>query len=182
MTQFYTKRGDEGYTGLLGEGRVPKYHPRTEAFGDIDEASSAIGVARSTVTQPDTGEKLLKVQRDLYSIMAEVSATPENSKKFRTISNTHVDWLENEIHLITQIIEIPKEFIISGDSVSGAHLDLARTIVRRAERKVARLFHEGELENIEILRYLNRLSSFLFVLELLETGLQGKATPTLAKG
>ena len=182
MTPFYTTTGDDGYTGLLGEGRVAKYSPRIEAVGDIDEATAALGVARSTAKSDQTKQLLIHAQRDLYALMGEVSATTENASRFRTIDKSKVNWLEEQTDAVSQSVNMPKEFIIAGDSPAGAALSLARTIVRRAERRVAQLLHLGEIENSELLTYLNRLSSLCFVLELLENHAAGFSDPTLAKG
>lgn len=181
MSDFYTRGGDDGFTGLLGEGRVPKYDSRPEATGTVDEANAVLGVARAVCQHPHSRELILSIQRDLYHLMAELSATPENAARFRTIDAERVAWLEAETDRIGKQVGMPREFIVPGDSLAGAALDLARTIVRRAERKVARLFHSGELENGECLRYLNRLSSLCFVLELLENQAAGNAFPTLAR-
>jgi cob(I)alamin adenosyltransferase len=181
MTHFFTRAGDDGYTGLLGEGRVPKYHPRTEAVGTIDEANAALGLARAACQDELSPAILLAAQRDLYNVMAEVSATPENAARFRTIDAARVSWLETQIDAVSANVEIPKEFIVPGDSQAGAALDLARAIVRRAERQVACLVHQQQLENLDLLHYLNRLSSLCFVLELIENQVAGKISPTLAK-
>jgi cob(I)alamin adenosyltransferase len=181
MEKLYTSTGDDGFTGLLGEGRVPKYHPRTEAVGALDEASAALGLARATCENPKSKLLLLEIQRDLYHIMAEISATPENAVKFRKITPQRVSWLEGEVDALTASVELPREFILPGDTQSGACLALGRTITRRAERWLARLLHDHEIENGELLRYLNRLSSLCFILELVENQTAGKDKPTLAK-
>ena len=106
--------------------------------------------------------------------MAEVAATPENAAKFRNIDSSNVDWLEKQTDSLNEKIDMPKEFILPGETKSGGALSLARTIARRAERRVAELFADGELENKELLRYLNRLSSLCFVLELIENQFEGK--------
>lgn len=180
MTDFFTRTGDDGYTGLLGEGRVEKYHPRPEAVGTIDEATAAIGLARAHSNSTSTQEMLLAVQRDLYHLMAEVSATPENAARFRKIDKQRIDWLENQINQVGNATEMPREFILPGDSLAGAAFALARTIVRRAERRVASLYHSKEIENQALLQYLNRLSSLCFLLELDENGIAG-TQHTLAK-
>lgn len=164
MTEYYTRSGDDGYTGLLGEGRVEKYHRRPEAVGTIDEATAAIGIARAQSRSGSTRELLLAVQRDLYNLMAEISATPENAARFRVIDNQRVEWLENEVNQIGTSIEMPREFILPGDSPAGAAFALARTIIRRAERRVAELYHAKEIDNQALLQYLNRLSSLCFLL------------------
>ncbi len=180
-SSFYTKTGDDGYTGLLGAGRVPKYHPRPETCGTIDEATAALGLARAFSKAPQSAEILLQVQRDLYGLMAEVAATPENAERFRSISAERVAWLEAQADALQEVVAMPKIFILPGDSQAGGFLALARTIVRRAERLVTRLLHAGDLQNPELGRYLNRLSSLCFALELLENQAAGKET-TLTKG
>ncbi len=181
MNKFYTRTGDEGTTGILGGGRLPKNHPRVEAVGNIDEVTATLGVARANCKTKTAAEIILTVQRDLYSLMSEVAALPEHADKFRSIDEAKVTWLEEQIASIQENIEPPKEFIIPGDTPNGAALDMARTIVRRAERRVAALFHDGEIENPQLLRYLNRLSSLCFALELLETQAGGREKPTLVK-
>jgi cob(I)alamin adenosyltransferase len=181
MEKFYTRKGDDGYTGLLGENRVPKFDPQIEAVGAIDETTAALGVARAHSKDSQTGQVLLIVQRDLYLIMAEVAATKENAHRFRKIDSQRVAWLEEQTDLIAGQVTLPNEFIIPGDSLSGATLSLARTITRRAERRLAYLLDQKYLENIELLRYMNRLSSLCFVLELKENQAEGKDFPTLAK-
>ena len=182
MTKFYTQTGDDGYTGLLGEGRLAKHAPRIEAIGALDEATAALGMARAACQLPQTAELILTVQRDLYQLMAEVAATPENAARFRQISTERVAWLEEQTDAISARVPLPREFILPGDSLPGASLALARTIVRRAERRVAGLIHTGELENRQLLRYLNRLSSLCFILELQENQAAGNPSPTLARG
>lgn len=168
MNKSYTRTGDDGNTGLLGSGRVPKYHPRIEALGTLDEASAALGLSRSLCKATQSAPILHRVQLDLQDVMAEVAATIENAANYRTITKESVQWLEEQIESLHKYVNIPDEFILPGDSTAGAALDLARTTVRRAERRVASLFHAGEIENAELVRYLNRLSSLCFILELLE--------------
>ena len=178
--RFYTTTGDDGTTGLLGEGRVTKYHARIEAVGTLDESTAALGLARAQCMDPRSGGIILEAQRDLYKIMAEVAATPENAEKFRMIDASRVTWLEEQTDAISEVVEMPKEFILPGDSLAGAALSLARAIVRRAERRVVELRDEQEVSNLDLQRYLNRLSSLCFVLELLENKAAGHQT-TLAK-
>jgi len=179
--KFYTRTGDDGTTGLLGADRVSKDHPRIEALGALDEASAALGLARASCLAPQTPPILREVQRDLYKLMAEVAATPENADKFKGIDGSRVAWLEEQVDAITKIVSMPKGFILPGDTPSGAALSLARAVVRRAERRVTELFQLKELDNTELLRYLNRLSSLCFVLEILENQTAGQST-SLAKG
>jgi cob(I)alamin adenosyltransferase len=181
MKSFYTRKGDDGYTGLLKEGRVPKNHPIPETVGVLDEASAALGVARAACQGNSSALIILSVQRDLYSIMAEIAASPEHAEQFRHVNASRVGWLEAQVDLLSAQVTLPGDFIVPGDSPAGAALALARTIVRRAERQVAGLVHAKVIENLELLRYLNRLSSLCFVLELSENQSWGKATPTLAR-
>jgi cob(I)alamin adenosyltransferase len=180
MSPFYTRTGDEGTTGLLGEGRVPKFDHRIEALGAVDEATAAMGLARASAQADATAALLLEAQRDLYQLMAEVGATPENAAKFRRIDDARVRWLEEQTDRLEQSTQLPREFIVPGDVPASAALALARTIVRRAERRVVALFHAGGLENQSLLAYLNRLSSLIFMLELAENAHAGKKS-NLAK-
>lgn len=178
---FYTTKGDDGTTGMLGEGRVPKYHARMEALGALDEASAALGMARAQVAGEGSAEVIMQAQRDLYKLMAEVAATPENAEKFHAIGPERVEWLEEQTDRLGKTVEAAKEFILPGDTAGGAALSLARAIVRRAERRVVALFDAGEIKNEHLQRYLNRLSSLCFVLELVENRAGGKTT-SLARG
>ncbi len=180
MSPIYTRAGDEGYTGLLGEGRVPKFDLRIEALGALDEATAALGLARASTKVAQSAALILETQRDLYRLMAEVSATPENAATFRSMDAARVQWLEAQTDQLGELVPMPKEFIIPGENPSSAALALARTVVRRAERRVVELFQQGGLENLHLLAYLNRLSSLCFMLELLENQQAGQATP-LAK-
>ncbi len=182
IQKFYTTTGDDGSTGLLGEGRVPKDHPRMEAIGAIDEAGACLGLARAHAQAPQAAAFLEEVQRHLYRLMAEVAATPENAAQFRSIGSEQVAWLEARIAEIGESVPAPKAFILPGDSVGGAYLDLARTVVRRAERRLAALIRSGEVENRELLRYLNRLSSLCYALELLENHTAGVTTTKAKEG
>lgn len=177
---FYTAKGDDGTTNVLGEGRVAKYHARIEAVGTLDEATAALGLARAQCMDSRSSTIILQAQRDVYKLMAEVAATPENAEKFHFIDAARVEWLEEQTDALSKLIEMPKEFILPGDSLAGAALSLARTIIRRAERRVVELFDMQEITNPDLQRYLNRLSSLCFVLELLENKAAGHRT-TLAK-
>ena len=180
MRQFYTKTGDDGYTGLIGDERVPKYHPQPEALGSLDEASAALGLVRASTNLDDLNQIILKIQRDLYQMMVEVSTTPENADRFREINTDKVNWLETMIDEITAKVEIPDGFVVPGDTFTSSLLALSRTIIRRAERHIAGLIHQDLLENLEILRYVNRLSSLCYVLEIYESQSAGTTSPTMA--
>lgn len=160
---------------------MAKYMPQPEAYGTVDEASAALGIARAAALSDRTKDLILTAQRDLYHMMAELAATQQAAAKFRAVDDARVQWLERETDAVTALITLPKHFVVPGDSVSGAYLDLARTIVRRAERIVVKLVHDGLVENVALVRYLNRLSSLLFVLNLYESALSGVKAITLAK-
>jgi cob(I)alamin adenosyltransferase len=176
---FYTRKGDTGYTDLLGD-RVPKFHDRPETYGTIDEATSFLGLARALATSERSKEIILRVQRDLYLMMAELAFSPEMSQTRYQMTQEHVDWLEQQTDALAEEVELPPHFIIPGDTVPGAALDSARGVIRRAERLAVRLFHEKGIENEELIAYLNRLSSLLFILARFEDH-QAGITPTKAK-
>lgn len=181
MTKFYTGKGDDGTTGLLGEGRVPKYDLRMEAIGSVDEASAALGVARGLLVSPQNRSRILRVQRELYLLMAEVASTPETADRFHVIDSGKVEGIEADIAKLGQHVALPREFIIPGDTPGSAALDLARTIVRRAERRIVELFSRDGLNKPDLLRYINRLSSLLFLMEIAESADSNREHPTLAK-
>jgi cob(I)alamin adenosyltransferase len=180
MGPLYTRAGDDGTTGLLGPGRLPKHHPLFEALGALDEASAALGLARTLCQAAESTQPILEIQRDLYTLMAEIAASPDQASRFRALNPTRLAWLESQADSVSSLVLIPADFIVPGDSRAGAALDLARTIVRRAERRIAGLLDQGLIANRVALPYLNRLSSFLFALELLENQQSG-APQTLAK-
>ena len=165
MAKVTTGTGDTGYTGLLGEQRVPKYDPRPDTFGTVDEATSALGLARAASTDPQVKDIIYQVQQELYLLMGELATPPENYEKMGLrMTIEHVQRLEQVEESLKQEVEIPNKFIIPGDSFDGAALDLARTIIRRAERMAVKLLHDGVIQNGEVVRYLNRLSDLIFIL------------------
>ncbi|HEX5165090.1 MAG TPA: cob(I)yrinic acid a,c-diamide adenosyltransferase [Thermomicrobiales bacterium] len=177
---FYTRTGDEGYTDLLG-GRVPKYDTRPETYGTLDEATSNLGLARALAQSDRTKELLVDVQRDLYLMMAELAFAPDMQQGKFHITAAHVERIEAATDALEADVPLPPHFILPGDSVAGAALDVARAVVRRAERLAVKLAHDGEVTNDQILAYLNRLSSLLFILARFEDQVAG-VTPTKAKG
>lgn len=181
MPRYYTRRGDDGYTDLLGDERVPKYAPRPTACGAVDELSSALGLARATGRAERSRKILVGIQQHLYRLMTELAATPEVADRFERTTAGDVAQLERLTDELGAEIELPQEFIVPGDTLTGAALDLARAVARRAERVVARMVHQDEFDNVEALRYLNRLSSLLFVLARYEDAVAGVTKGTLAK-
>jgi cob(I)alamin adenosyltransferase len=180
QTTLYTGTGDEGYTKLLGQQRIPKYDLRPEAYGAVDEASAFMGLVRAEPsTSKRTKQLILAAQRDLWLLMGELAAAPGVTLPKR-LEVERTTWLEAETDNLGAETPPLTQFVIPGDTIVSAWLDVARTVVRRAERYVARLTHEGYLDNQEILRYLNRLSSLLFALARYEEYLADQKT-TLAK-
>jgi cob(I)alamin adenosyltransferase len=164
----FNKRGDEGETSLLFGGRVAKNSLRCEAYGTLDEAVSCLGIARNVVKKDRTKEVILKVQKEIFDINAELATEPENyerfASRFTTINDGMVDELEKIIDEIESQVVLPKSFIIPGGNLASAQLDLARSIVRRAERRVADLRQNNETGNTSISHYMNRLADLLFML------------------
>jgi cob(I)alamin adenosyltransferase len=179
-SSFYTRLGDHGTTGILGPGRVPKFDVRIEALGTLDEANAALGLARSFCQSEGTADRILKIQRSMYTLMTEVAAPPETAERYRFIAPEDVHGLEELIDDLSQKVTLPGEFIVPGDSPAGAYLDLARTIIRRAERRTAELADKGGVTNPNLLPFLNRLSSLCFVLEIYEIGQTRPGGLTLA--
>jgi cob(I)alamin adenosyltransferase len=165
MAKVTTGTGDTGYTGLLGEQRVPKYDPRPDTFGTVDEATSALGLARAAAQEQKVKDIIYHVQQELYLLMGELATPQENYEKMGLrVTKEHVERLEQVEEDLKREVEIPNRFIIPGDTLDGAALDLARTIIRRAERMAVKLLHDGIIQNGEVVRYLNRLSDVIFVL------------------
>ncbi len=165
MAKVTTGTGDTGYTGLLGAERVAKYDPRPDTFGTVDEATSALGLARAMAQDQKVKDIIYRVQQELYLLMGELATTPENYEKMGLrMTIEHVQHLEKTEEALKQEVDIPNKFIIPGDTLDGAALDLARTIIRRAERMAVKLLHDGVIENGEVVRYLNRLSDLIFIL------------------
>jgi cob(I)alamin adenosyltransferase len=165
--RIYTRTGDKGDTGLFGGGRVSKHHPRVEAYGDVDELNAVIGLARSIELMPRIDEVLAPIQRDLFSLGA-LLATPQPEKVREQLEKARIDderiaQLEQAIDEGEAELEPLRSFILPGGTPKSAALHVARTVCRRAERRVIALQDEVELPQL-VVRYLNRLSDLLFVL------------------
>lgn len=175
-TILYTGKGDAGYTSLLGAEQVPKYDVRPEAYGTVDEANAFMGLVRAdTQATARTRHIIKQAQLDLWILMGELASTPD-VKLPRRITAERVQWLEAETAQLGDEFPPLTQFVIPGDMMVSARLEVARTIVRRAERHAALLLHEQHLNNEEVLRYLNRLSSLLFALARYEEHVQGTQT------
>jgi cob(I)alamin adenosyltransferase len=164
-----TKKGDQGMTGLMYNRQVPKSHPRVEAYGAVDELQAALGVARATVEHPFVREKLLHIQQDLVVLMGELATLSEDMPRylksgFSTVSGEMTAKLDQLIIAIEQQNGPFRDWAIPGVDLGSAALHLARTICRRAERRVCVLRESNELQNAEIAVYLNRLSDALWLL------------------
>jgi cob(I)alamin adenosyltransferase len=161
----FSKKGDTGETSLLGGQRVPKFDSRPETYGILDEASSAMGVARAMTGNQKIKAILLSIQKDLLIIGAELSTLPDDYDKLvNTISDKDADRLERIIEDLQKDFEMKREFIYPGETVVAAQIDVARTIIRRAERKAALLKKDGIIQNETINQYLNRCAFMLFTL------------------
>ncbi len=163
-----TRHGDGGETSLLYGGRVPKDDLHTEAYGALDEAISALGLARALSTDAARAQRLLDLQRELFTVGAELATAfddrPKLEKHFATVSAEMVAALDAQVEDLESRVPLPKGFVIPGGDPVGAAIDLARAIVRRAERRTVALDRAGGLAGTEVLRYLNRCSDLLFML------------------
>lgn len=163
-----TKTGDSGYTGTLGGERVPKYHIVTEAVGTLDEANALIGLARASSKDKRVKRILLQVQRHLFTMGAELSGAAGDKRPRKTISDAETKWLERLIDELEESLALPPGFVAFGEEKCSAQMDIARTAVRKAERIVVKMKTEGMIENLSLLKYLNRLSDLIFVLACFE--------------
>jgi cob(I)alamin adenosyltransferase len=179
MTPIFTAEGDSGETGFLGRGRISKTSIRIETVGSVDEANAALGFARALIENEKIQSILLHVQKKLYLLMAELSTSPEAADQFDRISQEDINWLESRIETLENEVESPQEFIIPGDTPAGGALDVARTIVRRAERKAVALLEAKEINKPLLIAYLNRLSSLVFILEVYEESQGGGGIRTV---
>ena len=166
--KIYTKYGDEGTTGLLYGGRVSKNDPHTEAYGITDEAVSTMGLARTMSEDPKVKYILRELQKELFAVAAELATAPERydmfKRHFKPVSMEMVTRIEDLIDELEESVEMPNVFILPGGSSASAAIDMARCIIRTAERRVVALHEQGKLTNPDILNYMNRLGDLLFVL------------------
>jgi cob(I)alamin adenosyltransferase len=172
--RIYTKTGDDGTTGLLYGGRISKADLAAEAYGTTDEAVAALGLARALTPDLDRGERILGLQRDLFVVGADLAANPDERRKLEPgvslVVTEMVDRLEAWIDESVARDPLPRAFVVPGANPASAALDLARSTVRRAERRAVELGTTGNTVNPDVVRYLNRLSDLLFVLARQEAG------------
>jgi cob(I)alamin adenosyltransferase len=161
LTRIYTRLGDGGETHLGDMSRVPKTHPRIEAYGDIDELNSQIGVALATAGMPDRHREFLqRVQNDLFDAGADLSVPPGGERERLRLRGEQVTWLERACDEINDALAPLKSFVLPGGNAAAAQLHVCRTVCRRAERRALLV----EDASPEVVRYLNRLSDLLFIL------------------
>ncbi|HEX3563371.1 MAG TPA: cob(I)yrinic acid a,c-diamide adenosyltransferase, partial [Solirubrobacterales bacterium] len=171
MVKIYTRKGDDGTTTLWYGGRVPKTNARTEAYGSIDEANSALGVARALCkadNQADLHSTILSLQQELFVAGAELATAPEAADRLQDgisrVTDGMVEALEVDIDRYMNQVDLPPHFVIPGGTELSAALDVARSAIRRAERRVVELRESEELASEAVLRYLNRASDLAFAL------------------
>lgn len=172
MVKIYTKKGDDGTTSLWYGGRVPKDSPRTEAYGALDEACSALGLARALCTDGEGSEELaadiLRLQDDLFVTGAELATAPEAAVRLEDgisrVTEEMVDWAEGLIDRYMAEVELPPKFVIPGGNRLSAQLDIARTIIRRAERRITTLSEAGELASNTVIEFVNRASDLAYAM------------------
>jgi cob(I)alamin adenosyltransferase len=166
VAKIYTRKGDDGTTSLWYGGRVPKSDLRTEAYGTLDEAASALGIARSLCTDPRLSADILRLQNELFVAGAELATAPEARERLEDgVSRTTdemVSRLESDIDAYMGEIDLPPKFVIPGGTQLSAQLDVARAVLRRAERRIAEL--REQLEDSSLLRYVNRASDLAFAM------------------
>ncbi len=169
MTRIYTKKGDDGTTSLWYGGRVAKSDARTEAYGSVDEAGSALGAARSICGEHTEVEgDVLRIQKELFVAGAELATAPEAADRLEDgisrITAAMVDSLDAVIDRYMDRVELPPKFVIPGGTPLSAALDVARAAIRRAERRVVALHEAESLAPDEVLRYLNRASDAVYAM------------------
>lgn len=171
MVKIYTKKGDDGTTSLWYGGRVPKDSARTEAYGTFDEACSALGVARALCTESGAdglAADILRLQNDLFVAGAELATAPEAAERLEDgISRVTPEMVEEAERLIDRYmaeVELPPKFVIPGGNLISAHLDVARTVIRRAERRVSTLVEEDQIASETLVHFVNRASDLAYAM------------------
>jgi cob(I)alamin adenosyltransferase len=179
--KLFSGLGDGGETGLIGEGRFNKSDRRFEVIGSIDELSAVIGIVKAQMTENSIQDDLSSVQRILYSIMSEISYLDPDKLKKTSVTQNSIDKLEGWIDRLGSEVNLPAEFILPGDTVLSAYIDFARTYTRRVERSINGYMQSGEIVNPFVLKFINRLSSYFYVLEINHLMNQNNGKFTLAK-
>jgi len=170
VVKIYTRGGDDGSTGLWYGGRVSKSHPRPEAYGAVDEAASALGLCRAAAgqDQDELREDILRLQGELFVAGAELATAPEAAGRLEDgvskVTPAMVERLESDIDRYMERVHLPPKFVIPGGTELSARLDVARTALRRAERRVVDLKGSGDLADDTVLRFLNRASDAVYAM------------------
>ena len=176
--KIYTKKGDEGTTGLLYGGRVPKDDVRTDVYGTLDEVVSALGLARAGGLVPRVEEIVIRLQREMFVVGAQLATSEANQAKLQEgvsrVTPEMTTTAEGDIDSLLEQHPLPQEFILPGETMGSAGLDVARSTIRRAERLAVTMERSGLVTDPEILRYLNRISDLLFVLARFEEAERGR--------
>jgi cob(I)alamin adenosyltransferase len=179
--KIYTRRGDDGTTGLLYGGRVGKDDRRTNVYGTLDEAVAALGLARAAGLVDRVESLVVRIQRDMFVVGAELATAEGNRHKLEPgVSRVTADMtqaLEGQIDELIAEHPLPQEFVLPGETTGSAGLDFARTIVRRAEREAVAMDRAGMVNDPEVLKYLNRVSDLLFTLARFEEAERGFRAP-----
>ena len=168
--KIYTKQGDDGTTGLFYGGRTSKSAHGPEAYGTVDEAVAALGVARAIADpdDPPMGAEILRIQRELFVVAAELATAPENRGKLEDdvsrVTTDMVAGIEAAIDRVEGRFGTPTEFVVPGGNPLAAQLDVARTVVRRAERRAVAYAEVGGLDDSLVVVYLNRLADYVYML------------------
>jgi len=167
--KIYTRKGDDGGTTLWYGGRVPKYSGRPEAYGSVDEAASALGLARAACERDsELYPDILRMQNELFVAGAELATSPEAAGRLEPgvskVTTGMVEQLESDIDRYMDRVDLPPKFVIPGGSELSARLDVARAAIRRAERRVSALKDEGDLADDTVLVYLNRASDAAYAM------------------
>jgi cob(I)alamin adenosyltransferase len=168
MVKIYTRKGDDGTTSLWYGGRVPKDDLHTEAYGTLDETTSVLGLARAKCADERLAADILRLQNELFVAGAELATGPEARERLEPgvsrLENDMVAWLEERIDAYMAAVELPPKFVIPCGTERSAQLDVARSVLRRAERRIVALERAGVLEGSVVLRYVNRASDVLFAM------------------
>jgi cob(I)alamin adenosyltransferase len=172
--RIYTKTGDDGTTGMFRGGRLSKADPATEAYGTVDEAVAALGLARALSDSPAAQALILRLQRELFVVGADLATNPTKRDRLEPgismVTGEMVQGLESLIDERVAEQPLPDYFVVPGTSAVSAALDVARSIVRRAERRAVDMRDAGRVVSDEVLKYVNRLSDLLFVLARWQAG------------
>ena len=170
MAKIYTRKGDDGTTSLWYGGRVAKDDERTEAYGSLDEAVSALGTARSLCgsDMPELAGDLLQLQEDIFVAGAELATAPEAADRLEDgisrVTEEMVGWAEERIDHYMEQVDLPPQFVIPGGTQLSAALDLARAVIRRAERRLVSLRESGGLASDAVLHFVNRASDLAYAM------------------